>query len=207
MEMELKSLIDQIKKDGIEQAEKDAQGIIAKSEDKASQIIKEAQGKKQQIIKEAENTADGLRRSSEEAIKQSGRDALLTLREKVTDFFNRVLKAKVSEQLSPDLLKEVILKVVENCQKEGALDIEVVLSKDDKNNLEKVLFKALTEEAKKSLTLVGKQGIDKGFRIGEKGKDSYLDFTDDALAEAFKRYLNPRLAEMLNIDLGLNKEN
>ena len=105
MEMELKSLIDQIKKDGVEQAEKDAQGIIAKSEDKARQIIKDAEEKKGQIIQDAKTAADGLRRSSEEAIKQSGRDALLTLREKVTDFFNRVLKAKVSEQLSPDLLK------------------------------------------------------------------------------------------------------
>lgn len=205
MKMELKSLIDKIKKDGVEQAEKEAREIIAKSEDEARQIIKEAQDEKQQIIKDAENAADSLRRSSEEAIKQSGRDALLTLRERVTEFFNRVLKSKMSEQLSPDLLKEVIVKAVENCQKEGAMDIEVVLSKDDKKNLEKVLFEALAEEAKKRLTLVGKEGIGKGFRIGEKGKDSYLDFTDDALAEAFKRYLNPRLAEMLNIDLGLNK--
>lgn len=207
MEMELKNLIDKIKKDGVEQAEKEAQEIISRSQDEAKEIIKGAEVKKGQIIKDAETTTQNFKKSAEEAIKQSARDALLTLRERVTEFFDRVLKAKVSEELSPDVLKEVIVKAVENCMESGVLHIEVILSKEDKKSLEKSLFGALAQEAKKHLTLTGKQGINKGFRIGEKDKDSYLDFTDEALAEAFKRYLNPRLAEILNIDLGLNKDN
>ena len=42
MEMELKSLIDKIKKDGVEQAEKEAREIITKSEDKARQLLSQA---------------------------------------------------------------------------------------------------------------------------------------------------------------------
>ena len=65
----------------------------------------------------------------------------------------------------------------------------------------------MSKEANAHLTFKGAKGIGGGFRIGERGKESYFDFSDEAIAEAFKRYLNPKLVEALDIDLGLDKEN
>ncbi|MFA5369439.1 MAG: hypothetical protein WC300_01790 [Candidatus Omnitrophota bacterium] len=153
----------------------------------------------------AKNEAENFRQSSETALKQAARDALLMLRVRVSEFFARVVKNQVARELQPDTLKDIIMKAVEYSVKQGVTDIEVVLNENDKKALEKVLFEALRKEARAQLSLQEKSGIDGGFRIGAKGTGSYIDFTDHAIAEGFRRYLNPKLIDALDIDLGLKQ--
>ena len=206
METELKHLIDKIKEEGVQQAERDAKNIIACAEENARDIIKDAEKKKATSIKEAQIQALNFRKASEEALKQAGRDVLLTLRGKVVEFFDRIIKEKISQELTPQELKDIIKTAVENFRKNSDLDIEVLVSKKDEEKLQKALFSTLSQEAKKHLTLKGTLGIEKGFRIGEKGKDSYFDFSDGAISEAFSKYLNPKLIEILDTGLGLDKK-
>jgi V/A-type H+-transporting ATPase subunit E len=205
MEMELKNLIDRIKEEGVLEADKASEAIIKKAEEKAGEIIASADKEKSAIISDARAKADSFRKNSEKAMKQAARDVLLTLREDVTAFFDRVVKGKISGQLSPNVLKEAIVTAVNNLRKDGILDIEVLVSKEDRDKLEKTLFSSFGSEVKGHIKLKGTKSVEKGFRIGERGKDSYFDFTDEAIAEAFKKYLNPKLVEMLDIDLGLGK--
>jgi len=206
MTMELKNLIERIKKDGVEQAESEATKIAEDAKLKAKGVIDEAGRRAQEIIAEAEEEAKRFKASSEHALKQAARDALLSLRDRVTEFFARVVKTDVQDELSPTVLKDIILQAVEHCIKEGIMDIEVVVSPADKKALEERLFTALRKEAKKRVLLKANKGIEKGFRIGERDKNSYLDFTDQAIAEGFRRYLNPKLIDALDIDLGLKQE-
>lgn len=207
METGLNNLIDKIKKEGVEQAEKDAMAIITQARAKAKEILDKAERKKEEIIRDGESNAARFKDSSEKAMKQAARDVLLSLAERATEFFDRVVKERVSKELSPETLKEMILKVAANFRKDKDLDIEVLLSDEDKRKLEKSIFSALSKEAQGHVTLRAAKNIEKGFRIGEKGKDYYMDFTDEGIAAAFKGYLNPKLAEILDIDLGLGKNN
>ena len=206
MTMELKNLIDKIKKDGVEQAESDAAKITTGAKDQAQGIIDDAQKKAKEIIARAQEESSSFRASSEKALKQAARDALLALRGRVTEFFARVIKTNVQDELSTTVLKDIIMQAVEHSIKEGIMDIEVVVSASDKKVLKEKLFAALRKEAKEKVLLKTSKAIEKGFRIGEQGKDSYLDFTDQAIAEGFKRYLNPKLVDALDIDLGLKQE-
>ena len=206
MESDLKNLIDKIKKDGVEQAEQDAAKIITNAKEKAAVIIDNAKATAQTIIDEAKQESARFRQSSEQALKQSARDALLTLRSRVTEFFGRVVKNKVQEELASASLKEIILQAVEHSIKDGMHEIEVVVSEKDKQLLQKTLFASLRKEAKDKVLLKDNKNINKGFRIGEQGKDSYLDFTDQAISDGFKRYLNPKLTDALDIDLGLKQD-
>ena len=206
MEMELKNLIDKIKSEGVLEAEKSAAVIIKEAEEKARSIIAKAESQKSTTIKDGEAGANAFKMNSERALKQSARDVLLTLRENAAMFFDRIVKEKISGELSADVLKEAILKAAQNLKKDGISDIEVVLGEKDKARLEKTLLKAFAEEAGKQIKVTGKKGMGKGFRIGEGGKDSFFDFTDSAIAEAFTKYLNPKLVEMLDIDVGPHKD-
>lgn len=208
MEMELSGLIDKIKKEGVEKAEQDADNITHEAKQKAKCIVDDAEKKKAALIKEAETQTENFKKAAEKALQQSARDVLLSLKERTTRFFGRVLKEKIAGQLSSEVLKETILKAVENFQKDTELDIEVMVGEKDRDRLQKHLFSALSKEMKDNIAVKGSSSIKKGFRIGEKGKDSYFDFTDEAIAEAFKRYLNPKLVKLLDADLGLdqNKE-
>ncbi len=205
MATELNDLINKIKKDGVEQAESEAAKIIDNANAKAEEITSAAEKKAQAIISRAKEDSDKLKTSSEQALKQAARDALLTLRGRVTEFFGRVVKSNVQDELSTSVLKDIILKAVECSIKEGMIDIEIVVSEKDKKALQKTLFAALRKEAKDHVVLKDSKAVEKGFRIGEKDKNSYLDFTDQAIAEGFKRYLSPKLIDTLDIDLGLKQ--
>jgi len=205
METELNRLIEKIKADGVGEAQKEADTIIKAAEAKARKITEDAEKKRDTIVSDGKREAKSFMASSEKALKQSARDVLLTLRERVTEFFDRLVKIKTEEALTDDLLGDVIKKAAENLGKDGALDIEIVVNDKDKAKLEKALFGALSKEVKAALTVKGSKAVKKGFRIGKQGKESYLDFTDEAIAETFKRYLNPKLVEKLDINLGLDK--
>lgn len=206
MESELNQLIEKLKREGVERADKDAEEIIARAEKKAGEIINDAEKAKIEIIANGEKEAKDFRTASENSIKQAARDVLLSLRERVTDFFDRIVEKNVSEKLTPDVLKDIITSAVKNFRKDSELNIEVLVKEDDREKLEKAMFGALGKEAEKYLNIKGAKGAKKGFRIGEEGKDSYIDFTDAAISEAFKRYLNPRLIEVLDIGLSEPKE-
>ncbi len=206
MEMELNNLIDKIKREGVQEAQKDADKVVSDAQKKARDIIKAAEREKADIIKDAEREAGNFRKGAEATVKQAARDVLLGLRGRIAELFTRVVKDNISEELTPDVLKEVIVSAVRNFRKGGALDIEVLVSKKDRDRLQESLFSALAKEVKTRLTLTGAPGIEKGFRIGEKGKDSYFDFTGEAIAESFTRYLNPKLVETLNIGQGPGKK-
>ena len=205
MEADLKHLIDKIKQDGVAQAEADAEEIISQAKAQAGSIVVKAKQEAQGIIDKAQAEASNFKKASETALKQASRDALLALRGRVSEFFARVVKEKVSEQLNPETLRDIIVKAVEHSMKEGIAEIEVVLSEKDKQILEKTLFAALRKEARERVILQEKQGVQAGFRIGAKGAGSYLDFTDGAIADGFRRYLSPKLADALDIDLGLKQ--
>jgi hypothetical protein len=130
----------------------------------------------------------------------------LTLRGRVVEFFDRIVREKVSGELTTDVVKDAIVKAAESLKKDGSLDIEVLVSEKERERLEKALFQALAKDAKGHILIKGAPGIDHGFRIGEEGKDSYIDFTDEAVTEAFKQFLNPKLIEMLDAGLGMNNK-
>lgn len=206
MEMELNNLIEKIKKDGVQEAQAKADEIVQKAEAEAEKILKSAKGERDEIIRQAQENSKQFFLASEKALKQSSRDVLLVLRERVTEFFDRIIKQEVEKQLSFEVLKTIIIKAVENFKKEGELDIEILVNEADKKKLEKTLFRELVKEAKEKITIQGSKKISNGFRIGKKGEESYIDFTDEALAEAFKRYLNPKLVEKLDISLGIKEK-
>jgi len=207
MQTHLNDLIERIKKEGVGKAEEDASRIIEEAKKKADGILKEAEIQKAAILEDGKAKVDSYKKMSEEALKNAARDVLLGLRGRVMEFSDRIVKEAVSEGLSIETLKKVILSAVSNFTKDRDLDIEVLVSADDLKKLQRSLHGALGKEARKHVSLKASDGVSKGFRIGEAGKDSYIDFTDEAISEAFSSYLNPKLVEILDINPGLSEDN
>ena len=200
MEMKLDGLIKKIKEEGVEEAKRASENIIKEAKEKAARIIDEARNTKASLIEEGREEAGNLKKSGEEALRQASRDVLLSLRQSITELLGRLIKAQVSEGLSPESMKKIIPKVIENFKKEEGFDIDILLAEQDKRHLESALLKSLKDEFKKGVTFKVSPNVEKGFRIGEKGKNFYYDFTDEAIAEAFRLYLNPKIAKLLNPD-------
>ena len=196
MEAKLENLIEKIKQDGVEEAERQSKEIIAKAKNEASEIVNSAKNKAKEIAQEAEKEAEKFKQNAESAIQQAARDLVLLLKERIRTLFDSLFKMNVSETFSIDFLKELIVKIVVNWGQDSTL--EVLVSDADKQKLQELVFSSLKKELRNTIILKTDNRIHKGFRIGIKGEEVYYDLTDEGILEFLKQFLSPSLSEILD---------
>ena len=194
MEVKLDSLIEKIKSEGVEGAQKESHEIIEKAKKEAAEIVTKAKKEADEFAAKSEAKAKAFQANAELAIQQAARDGELLFKSRINSLFDAIFKREVKSTLTPDFMKEMILKIVENWQ---ASNIEVTASETDKAQLEKVLFAGLAEEVKKGITIKPSSNVAGGFQIGLKNENVYYDYTDASFAAILKSFLNPRLNEIL----------
>jgi len=196
MDVKLESLIEKIKKDGIEEARRGTEEIIQKANKKAGLIVEEAKNQAEKILDDSRKEAERLKDNTESSLRQAGRDLALASREQIVNLFDRILKRSISKELSPDFMKQLIIKIIDKWSPRKE-EVEVLASEKDKRKLEELLLSQLKQEAKKTIEIKISKSVDKGFRIGLKGEDAYYDFTPESILECFKKMLNPAISAIL----------
>ncbi len=195
MNVKLDSLIEKIKADGVDAANKQSEEIIAAANKKADDIVKKAKEKAETFQKNAETEAEKYQKNAEVAIQQAARDTVLVLKEKITSILEQALLTDIDKTLDKDYLKDLIVKVSEVWAKDD--DIEVLVNGVDVDALMIQLKKALSKNIKGTVEVKLDRKITHGFRIGKKGENLFYDFTDESILEALRVFLNPKLAEIL----------
>ncbi len=195
MDVKLDSLIEKIKKDGIEEGQKTADELIQTAKKEAAAIIAKAKKEAEKIIDDGNKQAEKLRSNAEADIKQAGRDAELLLKEKIVALFDNVFKKEVATALKPEFVSELIKQIVAGWVKNNKAD--VVINEQDQQQLEKLLFAGINNELRNTIFLRVSQDISTGFRIGLKDEQVYYDFTDRTFAELLKTLINPKLKAIL----------
>ena len=196
VEAKLENLIEKIKLEGVQEAKKQSDEIIAKAKEEASSIVITAKNEAEKIVENAKIESEKFRKNAESAIQQGARDVVLVLKEKIRDLFDRVFKMQISDVLSQEFLKDNIVKIIENWSQKQ--DLEILVSTEDQKNLMNLVFSAIRDELKDSLLLKADNRIHKGFRIGVKGEDVFYDLTDDGILEFLKQYVSTGVSEILN---------
>lgn len=197
MDIQLKELIETIKKEGIESADIKAAEIAADAEKKAKSIIGNAEKEASRLLAEAKREIARNEQTSRDAIAQAGRDLILNLRERIRLLFDSVVKNAAGEALKGKGLEDAITALVKAWTEKGSTKLSVLLPEAELKKIEKDLLARLGNELKKGVTLKPIAQIDAGFRIGEKDGAAYYDFTDEGIAEILAEYLNPKLAEIM----------
>ena len=198
MQMQLNSLIEKIKEEGIREANKRSEEIIKQAEAKRKAIIEGAEEKAGFIIKEAGVQAGRLKDNSQKAIAQAVRDVTLSLKQEIKNLFESILKKEIQDNLSDDFIKELISRILESWPKDRGTSFEISLSNQDKQRLEKFILFKLKKELASGITFKVSPNINKGLYIGMKGGDFYYDFTDDAILEILREYLRPFIVKILD---------
>ena len=197
MESNLEGLIEKIKTEGVAEAKKASEDIIQQAKDQAKKIEETARKEAESLIQEAEDKAERFKRSAETSIKQAARDIILNTKEELKVVLDRTLKQELAEAVTPEFLKQIILKLLESWKPDKGLDLEVFVSKNDKAELQKLMAGAFSKAAHNNVEVKTGKNIDKGILIGIKGDDIFYDFSDDAIVDAFKELLNPYLVAVL----------
>lgn len=195
MDIQLQELIDKIKKDGVGEAEKKAAEILAEAEKKAQGIISDAETKAASILSSAKLETERMEKSSIDAIKQAGRNILISFRDGVAAQLSAVINRETARAYDAEMLKTLIPETVKNWVSNGnAEDISVLLSPKDLETLEAGFKAALKDEISRGLVIKSDDSVGSGFKIGVDKGAAYYDFSSEAVAQMFAAYLNPKTA-------------
>ena len=198
MEIQLQELIDQIKKDGVEVAESEAKSIIDTAKAEAEKIISDAKAQAEKILADAKTENEKMVKSSEDAIKQAGRNLLISFRESITRELKAIINENVASVYSSDMFAQLIKNVVESwAEKSDTEDIAVILNSNDLKTFEEISLAALKERISKDITLKANDNFDGGFRIAVNNNGAYYDYSAEAVVDMLSNYLSPKVTQLL----------
>jgi len=198
MEIQLQELIEQIKKDGVGAAETEAEAILGAARSEAEKIVADAKAEAEKLLNNAKAENEKMVRSSEDAIRQAGRNLLISFRESVAREANAIVSENVSAVYSSEQFAQLVLKAVENwTAKPDAEDISVILGTADLKAMEDTLLAGLKEKMTKGVTLKANDNFDGGFRIAVNNSGAYYDYSSEAVVEMLSNYLSPKVTALL----------
>ena len=198
MEIQLQELIEQIKKDGVDAAEIQAEAIVKSAKAEAEKIISSAQAEADKIIANAKSENEKNVKSAEDAIRQAGRNLLISFRESVTKELNAIVGEKVNSVYSSDDLSALIAEVVKSwTDKPEAEDVSVILNSTDLAKLEEALLAELKAKMIGGVTLKANDNFDGGFRIAVNNGAVYYDYSAEAVTDMLSNYLSPAVTALL----------
>lgn len=198
MEIQLQELIDQIKKDGVQAAETQAEAILKSAKEEAEKIVSDAKVQADKILADAKNENERMVKSSEDAIRQAGRNLLISFRESVSNELNVLLRENVNAVYSSEGLAQLIINVVEVWAKNpNAEKLEVILNSDTLKALEETVLAGLKEKMLGGVTLKASSALDGGFRISANSGSAYYDYSADAVVDMLSKFLSPKVTELL----------
>ena len=196
MNEKLDSLIQRIRQEGVDEAQRTSDTMLAEAEEQARRIGQEARLESERILEAAKQEAADLREKGEQALRQASRDTVLLLRERIVALFESALQKEIAESLDPGLLVKLLESVVGQWRPDA--EIEVLVSETDSEALAGLTRSRLKQMLTTPISIVPSSRVTKGFRIGTKGGDVYYEFTDEALLESLKSVLAPRLRAILD---------
>jgi V/A-type H+-transporting ATPase subunit E len=198
MPEELDHIIERIRSQGVEEAERRAEEILESARRQAGAMVDEARAEADRITAEAEEKARSVEKRGREALDQAARDLLLTVEEAVENIFEDLVHESVDKAMDEELVREMLLRVVEGSVSEnGAEDVQVLLSPEDGKKLVEYFSARYKEKLDQGLELRTDSEVLRGFRISFRDRHVFLDYTSEAVAEALANFLRPRLAEIV----------
>ena len=198
MEIQLQELIDQIKRDGVEAAATEAEAVLKAAKAEAEKIISEAKTEAEKYLANAKNENERMVKSSEDAIRQAGRNLLISFRESVAKEANAIVAGNVAAVYSSDAFAKLVMSAVEAwAGKPDSEDITVIMNSEDLKSLEETLLAGLKEKMINGVTLKANDNFDGGFRIAVNDGRAYYDYSAEAVVEMLSSYLSPKVTALL----------
>ena len=182
MELQIQDLVSSIRKDGIDAANAEAEAIISEAKKKAEMIIADAKAEAKNIQETSEKEISILKESAALSAEQAKRDAMLAFKNEVQAEFEKILSAKIKNNLSDAALGKLIQAVVADEDVQN-YSVEVAEVSDS-------LKAELAEEIKNGLEIKPTKSVRAGFRLAAKDGSGYFDCSDEEIMQMLMPYFS-----------------
>lgn len=199
MGVKLQELTEKIYNEGVEKAQKEADAILADAKEKAEKIEKDANLKAQNIISTAEEEVAKLKEHVASELKMTVNQSISALKQNLAQAVTmKSIQPSVQELFgNRDFLKSLIVKVIEGWVTKDTMDLKIVLSENERNEMESFFKNQLAKELNSGMELSFSEGIKSGFKIGPVDNSYEISFTDKDFVNFFNSYLRPKTSELL----------
>jgi V/A-type H+-transporting ATPase subunit E len=155
-------------REAVKAAEAESARIREEAEKRSRETLQRAEQQAAAIVAKAREEAARFEQTSEAAMKQAARNAILGVRQGVVGIFDAMLARETREALSGPNLAEVIVALVKAWPGKEIPSLQALLPPGDLEKLEKGLKSRLQEEMKKGFELKPLPALEAGFRIALK---------------------------------------
>lgn len=199
MAEELQHLIDRIRTEGVATGEKQAGELVAQAKEKAAAIVADAEKKAAELVAKAQTDADAFLERSKKTLEQAARDLLISIGTSVSDVVGTLVDTDVANALTPDLISQMLLKLVDAYTKTDGdgVDFQAMMSDEDAKAVKAYFAQKYQDLLAKGLDISSDRNIFKGFRAGKKDGRVFHDFTKEAIAESLSSFLRPQVSDIV----------
>ena len=180
MELQIKDLVESIKKEGVDTAKAQADAIIAEAQKKAADIVAKAESQAKLAKETSEREIAALKDNALVSAEQAKRDAVLSFKAEIQSEYEKILSAKVDDSLSDKALAALIKAVL--------TDEDVSGYAAEVHSVSDGLKALLADEIKKGLEIRPVKNVKAGFRLASKDGSGYFDCSDEAITQMLMPY-------------------
>ncbi|MCK9305213.1 MAG: hypothetical protein PHP30_02165 [Bacteroidales bacterium] len=201
MQNKLQELTDKLYNEGLSKGKREAEEIVARAEKEASGIISKAREESRAILDNAAKEVEEVRERVMNEVKMASRQSMTALKKEIENILVlKALSTPVKESLEdPGLIKSAVKCIIESFNPENgvAKDLNIVLPEKLKNSLDNFIVSEIGKELRSGITLSFDKKLSNGFKIGPKGENYYISFTDKDFQEFLSGYLRPKTREII----------
>ena len=180
MELQIKDLVESIKKEGVDTARAEAEAIIAEANKKAADIVSKAESQARLIKDTSEREISALKENALVSAQQAKRDAVLSFKAAIQSEYEKILSAEVDKSLSDETLATLIKAVL--------TDEDVSKYAAEVGSVTDGLKAKLADEIKKGLEIRPVKNVKAGFRLADKDGSGYFDCSDEVITQMLMPY-------------------
>jgi V/A-type H+-transporting ATPase subunit E len=208
-ESSVQALIDRIRDQGVQSANREAARILAEAEAKASQLLADTQKQVEQLRAKATADIEAEQAAAQEALKLSARDTVMRLKNLVSTAFEGFVRRLVTTATQDrELMKNLILVLAGHSEEEFIKDkqIQILLSdailtgKSDPKLRElgkQTILSLSSDMLREGVELIPSSDVKGGAKVRLVGEQLEIDLSDEAISKMLAEHLLPRFQAIL----------
>jgi V/A-type H+/Na+-transporting ATPase subunit E len=209
----VQELIDELRGKGVEEGAAEAEQIVADARRRAAEMIEGARSQSDALLEQTRREMENLKASGEDALRLARRDAVLALKEELSDYFSGEVRRLVAHSLrDEDFLRKLITEITGRAMPNGTeRQIEVLVPQtmlscdevskevsEDKPGTCGYFVRGLTSDMlREGVSFAADPDGTPGLSVKVVGEDVEIDLHEDAITGFLLRHLLPRFRTLM----------
>ena len=198
----IEAFVQKLQQEGVQAGRTEAQKLMAEAQAEAERIISEAHAEAERIVKAAKAEAEDKLKQGTDELKLAARDALLRLRQTLTDALSALLRRASAEALAEKgfltkLLHDVVMQYARK-DAEGSYPIEIHVSDEDLEAVTNWALQEMTQHEKDGRAHIDLKGRLKSAGFEYSAGGGTVEVTPESISGVLSEMIAPRLREVVD---------